>query len=133
MLGFFNDGCMPEISAVIFNHLATWGKTDALCNEIKNVSMDFQTIRTDNFNIKTEYSKKKDYKESLLDGMQIYHNPYAQYPIEENFFKHKDVAQCFGYKPGTDCLVYDGDDGSNYNNGFLLFRSVTRRHSVLPK
>lgn len=131
LLGLFNDECMSEISAVIFNPLATWGKTDALCdNVVKDVDMKFFSIRTENFKPKQELVEKADYKESLLDGMQIYHNPFAKNPVDENFFKHKDVAQCLQYDSYKDCLYYDGDENSNYNNGFLLFRTVFRTHII---
>jgi len=123
-LGFFNDNCMPEISAVIFSHLATWGKTDALCDKIDEVEMLFATLRTENFNMIPNITTKATYRESIFDGLQIYHNPYALYPINEDFFRRKEVAQCFDFNESTDTLIYDVDN--NYNDGFLAFRSINR-------
>jgi hypothetical protein len=42
--------------------------------------------------------------ESLTDGVQIYHNPYALNPLDPNLFRRKGVVQVFLDKT-TGCWV----------------------------
>ena len=111
LLGLFNDSYMPEVSAIVFNHLATWGKLDALIEPSPtNSNMRFQTIELDEGQFKAQVTPKSKYKESIYAGLQIYHNPYANIPLPEDFFEHKDVNQCFGYMD-TEHLYYDNYNG----------------------
>lgn len=110
-LGLFNDRFMPEVSAIVFNHLATWGKLDALVKPSPtNSNMIFRTIELEYGQPKAQITPKSKYKESILAGLQIYHNPYANIPLPEDFFEHKDVNQCFGYMD-AEHLYYDNYDG----------------------
>lgn len=122
-LGWFNDDSMKEVSAVIFNPTATFGKTDALCKMNENEEIIFSTVRTKNNRLDLSICSKRDYYETILDGLQVYHNPYAKYPLDEDFFFNKDVVQCIGYDPNTQALIYDSN---LYNNGFLFFRLVNK-------
>jgi hypothetical protein len=42
--------------------------------------------------------------ESLTDGVQIYHNPYALNPLDPNLFRRKGVVQVF-LDEATGCWV----------------------------
>lgn len=119
-LGFFNDDRMRDVSAVIFNPIATWGKVDAL-SQCDDLSMIFyETIKRDNDMLIHERVPQSQYSESIFSGLQIYHNPFASHPISPDLFGGDEVTQCFGYCPGTEFLGYD-----NLSN-ILMFRSVFR-------
>lgn len=38
---------------------------------------------------------KRRYEEHLLDGLRVYHNPFAAYPLDTTFFRHPQVFQSF--------------------------------------
>ena len=58
---------------------------------------------------------KQEYKENLLDGLRIYHNPFATHPLEPGLFRNNSVFQW--YFEGNETLV-------EQHEGDLLFRSV---------
>ena len=81
-IGLFQNDGMPEVSAVIFNTCATWGKVRALCAD-PNPNIYFTALRL-NFTGPMPHcieANKGEYKESLLDGLHVYHNPAARHPL----------------------------------------------------
>ena len=85
---------MKEISAVVFSNVATFGKVRAL-SAGENERVFFDTVRSDSsglFPIE-ETVPLRDYSESLLDGLKVFHNPYAANPLSRHLFRDKGVAQ----------------------------------------
>jgi hypothetical protein len=118
-LGMFSTPAYPEISAVIFNGCATMGKVTAL-SEDPNPNILFEALRSNPAGVDPIKIQcfKPDYKESLLDGLRIYHNPFATNPLDLQVFRDDDVFQ--SYHSGED-WVYENNDGQ------LLFRRVEVR------
>jgi hypothetical protein len=118
-LGMFSTPAYREISAVIFNGCATMGKVTALSAD-PNPKIFFQALRSNAEGLDPIKIQclKADYKETLLDGLRVYHNPFALNPLDLKTFRHPDVFQ--SYRSGED-WVYE-----NYN-GQLLFRRVDVR------
>lgn len=115
-LGMFTTSAYQEISAVIFNGCATWGKVRAMSAD-PSPGITFSALR---LNLASDQPHiiqcaKQHYDESLLDGLRIYHNPYAIHPIDPALFRHQSVFQSYYSK---DEWVYEQMDGQ------LLFRSV---------
>jgi hypothetical protein len=97
-LGFFTTPEYEHISAVIYNPLATWGKVKALSelNEY-NRNCFFNAVYTNDNSesLIPEIAQgipKEKYQESLLDGLYVFHNPYAKYPFPEDIVKNSKVA-----------------------------------------
>jgi hypothetical protein len=92
-LGLFNDEEMSGISAIIFSCTATMGKLRALSNSPGIVI--FNSVWSEGQNgIPVEVKKTgEDYKESVVDGLQIYHNPFAQFPLSPRIFSRPGVVQ----------------------------------------
>lgn len=116
--GFFCNKQYETISAVIFNCNATWGKVVALAN--KN-NPNGQIISTWDAPPKGQPTyiicKSSEYKENILDGLIIFHNPYAKNPPSPCVFRGDRVVQFFpDYKSMT--LLEE-----NYNN-FLHSKNV---------
>ncbi|MPL66168.1 hypothetical protein SDC9_11837 [bioreactor metagenome] len=84
-LGFFNNDSMKEISAIIFSPLATWSKT-----KIYNDS----TMHMLNF-LTNDGTKVMIEKESIEDGLFIFHNPYAKYPLDKSLFRKGRICQVY--------------------------------------
>ncbi len=111
-LGFFNSDAMEEISAVIFSCIATWGKSNALSvGDAKGSRFDF--VRTDATGRPVPQTNvaKADYHESLEDGLQVFHNPYARYPLPPDLFRAEGVVQHYFDEDRGD-WVYEGIEGA---------------------
>ena len=93
-LGLFTSGRMSEISAILFSNTATMSKLHALNRDMEAL-MYFSALQ---FNahgsqpILQNFSKK-DYRESLLDGLYVFHNPHARYPLPFPYFNREDITQ----------------------------------------
>ena len=115
-LGLFATPAYREISAVIFSNCANMGKVRALSSD-PSPGIVFTALR---LNPASDHphiirAPKRCYEESLLDGLRVYHNPYATHPLDPALFRHPSVFQSF----------YDNDDWVyEQREGQLLFRSV---------
>lgn len=93
-LGFFTDDRMKEVSAIVFSSTATATKAQALKSEHYPNTI-FYAHRYD---IKS-WDKPKivvccggDFKETLLDGLHIFFNPYASFPLDPANLIHGDIT-----------------------------------------
>lgn len=96
-LGLFNDDRLREISAVIFSCTATWGKADACVTgetEHKTVHSTVWGSDSDGRPIR-RVGTPSEIGETVTDGLQIYHNPFALRPLNPNVFRRKGVVQEF--------------------------------------
>lgn len=121
-LGLFRSPAYREISAVIFNGLATMGKVRAMCADPSDGSV-FTALRLNPHSDQPHVIKqpKSHYQESLVDGLRIYHNPFATHVLDPAIFRHPSVFQ----------LYHDSEDRIHVEQrkGLLLFRSVV---TLLP-
>lgn len=90
--GLFLDDRMSEVSAVLYSSLATFGKARAL-SASRGVFV-FQAMRIrNNFEPIPIGARLPDYRESLRDGLRLFHNPFAARPLPEALFDVDDVRQ----------------------------------------
>jgi hypothetical protein len=91
-LGFFLDDRMKEVSAVLFSNIATWGKVRAM-NADPNPNILFGSKRFNEHGLKPHQKlvRKRDYLESLLDGVHIFLNPHAETPLPASMLNWPDV------------------------------------------
>lgn len=111
-LGFFKEEAMEEVSAVLFSCVATWGKANALSpGNPKSSYFDF--VRTDGAGRPMPHSAvpKPAYHETLEDGLQIFHNPYARFPLDPALFRAEGVVQHY-FDRDKDDWVYEGIAGA---------------------
>lgn len=116
-LGLFNDAGCSEISAVVYSCLATWGKIRALAKNPRYI-LSFTSFHP---NLASIYPRVfetpgSEYPEQLCDGLYVFRNPYAKYPLPSEVFDHPRVAKNIAL-PGND---FDFD----YPEDFLLARFV---------
>lgn len=109
-LGAFTDDGCREISAVIFSCTATWGKVDAMTAN-PSISRIFHTIwgSPPSGAPVVRSVPASEYTETLFDGLQVYHNPYALNPIDPKVFRRDGVVQVFG-DPKTKTLHWEGEE-----------------------
>lgn len=102
-LGLFNCSRFKHISAVIFSHLATWGKVDAMCGNPYTTVSSFWS--GPDGEMSSKISSGGDVSETITDGLRIYHNPYATHPLPLEVFRKEGVVQIWA----------DVDAGSLYS------------------
>ncbi|MDR8289019.1 hypothetical protein FPK70_20320, partial [Acinetobacter baumannii] len=99
-LGFFTTSEYEDISAVIYNPYATWGKVRALAEVTEaNKTTFFNALYTrDDVSESTlipdihKGIPKEEYTESIFDGLYIFHNPHAKYPFPDFLFNDPHIA-----------------------------------------
>lgn len=126
-LGIFNDDSWAEVSAVMFSCVATWGKAVAMSKH-HSLGVIHSSWGTD----ATGKSQPRVVgigvpSESITDGLQIFHNPFARRPLSPEVFRRKGVVQHF--------LTPDGPVRENYDSclQFRLAHKVVPREQVVGK
>ncbi|SHO58727.1 hypothetical protein [Vibrio quintilis] len=119
-LGFFANEEFEHISAVVFSCTASWGKLSAM-------GLDFGS----NVEVRSVWSSSKEgipekrvltnqeYVETTVDGLQVYHNPFARTPLPNQVFDKKGVVQTY-FNPYTKEITRNGLEHA------LYFRNVVR-------
>lgn len=103
--GLFLTDSMPEVSAVIFSSVATWGKVRALSADPNpNVIFSALALNTTSPVPHQIVARKADYGEKLLDGLRVYHNRGARYPLDPAIFRADEVMQSYWSKPDNDWI-----------------------------
>lgn len=115
-VGIFSSPAYSEISAVIFSSCATIGKVRALSSD-PNPGIVFTAVRYNPAGVQPHVVKqpKARYTERLVDGLRIYHNPFASRSLDPALFRHPGVFQSY-YQNGD--WVYEAREGQ------LMFRCV---------
>lgn len=116
-LGIFSRQEFRCVSAVMYSSVATYGKVRALGRS--DLGLVFQAVRIRN---NTELVKvtgdKSEYRETLRDGLRVFHNPNADTPLPDDLFDVEDVREF---------RVIDGDLAASSNpEGDLCMRQVFR-------
>lgn len=118
-VGLFNTYAAKEISAVIYNSTATWGKALALSSDPQSQSIFTAVSLNKSAALPHKVTlPKASYSEHLIDGLRVYHNPHAEHPLSPEIFRDRRVFQTYWDFAAND-WVYEQHDGQ------LLFRVVT--------
>lgn len=121
-LGLFNDETYSDISAVLYSSVATFGKARALSQDTGNFLFHAVRIK-DNYTPIRITASKREYQESLCDGMRLFINPYAKYPIRLEDFNDSGIRVFLPDKNGN-------LEMSCHEDGDLCMRFVQR---FIPK
>lgn len=93
-LGFFNNPDMSEVSAIIFSCTATWGKLSAMSeNDMTNTKVTSIWATAPHGAPEARNCSPEDHDEYILDGLQVYHNPFAKYPLSPDILRANRVVQ----------------------------------------
>ena len=117
-VGMFSDDAYKDVSAVVYGPLATWGKVRALANAPER-NIQFTTMHpSEGPGLMPELRTaiKANYVEHLLDGLYVFHNPYAERPLPANVFDHERLGR-FIVRP-------DGNLEERCPDDFLLMRML---------
>jgi hypothetical protein len=89
-LGYFNSLDYSHISAVIFSSIATVGKARLLSDDPRLILASYKKYNDLGTQPIYEILEKGEAKEHLLDGLTVFHNPYATIPFNaEEFYEPK--------------------------------------------
>lgn len=112
-VGVFMDDRYKEISAVIFSNCATVGKARALSKGDQPCVFKALRYRAEfgALEPRVVVAEKQNYEETLLDGLCVFHNPYALRPLDNRTFFGRDVSQYF-FDPTTVTFSTDASDGT---------------------
>jgi hypothetical protein len=125
-LGIFNNPLMNEISAIVFSCVATWGKLSAMSiNPYTNTEISSTWATPPDGVPEKKVCSPDKHNETVLDGLQVYHNPFAKHPLDPSFFRSARVVQSY-FDESVGEWVHEGRDNS------LQFRMVTARPKVPP-
>ena len=118
-LGVFGSDAHSEISAVIYNPAATWGKVRSMSALVKGERVVVNQLRYNPHSHLPHHvvGMKGTVSETLLDGTFVFHNPYASKPLSPGLFRNNSVAQVY-LDPAS------GDLFHHRREGHLLFRHV---------
>ncbi len=92
-LGYFCDAAYSEVSAVLFSTTATWSKVRAISDDPESNTI----FRAERFNaygtLPLEIvGQKPHYRETLLDGLILCLNPFADRPLDTQTFLNREIA-----------------------------------------
>lgn len=123
-VGLFCEDHYPEVSAVVYSSLATWGKVRALANNPHALTA-YTTLHPNPGELfpVVRAALKRDYSEHLLDGLFVLHNPSAKHPIPRGLLSHPRLCEVTVADDGE--LIMDAPDD------FLLLRML--QSFVRPK
>lgn len=119
-LGLFESPAFAEVSAVVWNPCATWGKVRTMSPLSEGERVVVKSVRFNPNDIVPHQTveTKPDTSEALLDGLFVFHNPFATHPLDPSVFRRNCIAQAYpDYEAGE--FVHERREGH------LLFRTIT--------
>lgn len=119
-LGLFCNPSMAGISAIIQSTAATWSKVGAMSSDPDLMVEAIYENRIEGYQTVFRGPNCR-YTESILDGLRVYHNPYATIPLDPSLFAHPEIFQATAKGPCMMELVSSGPQ-------LLVNRRTTRFH-----
>lgn len=91
-LGLFCDERMSGVSAVIQSTSGTWSKATAMSDD-PDIIIDAVYENRREGGMSFYRGPNALYNEHLLDGLRVYHNPFADYPLDPELFGPDEIFQ----------------------------------------
>lgn len=116
-VGLFCDGSYPEVAAVVYSSMATWGKVRALADNPEAMTA-YTTLHPNPGSLLpvVRCVMKQDYSEHLMDGLFVLHNPFAENPIPLGSLSHPRLCEI--------TVAADGELVMDAPEDFLLMRML---------
>lgn len=121
-LGYFTNPSHSHVSAVIFSNAATVSKARALSEDPRITIVSSQRYNDHGTQPTIEHKEKSQYKEDLLDGLVVFHNPFADIPFNVEKFNHNSLGH-YNFD------VENKEFISNLPHGFLFQRRASVRNT----
>jgi len=129
-LGYFLNPENSHVSGVLFTTCATFSKVRAL-SERKDDPAIFMSVR---YNVGgsepiVSEAKKEDYSESVVDGLNLYLNPFADHPLDLNLFNDEDIVVS-EFDPRTSELLVHVHSSALIQRMCLTFRKFEDKEEL---
>jgi len=98
-LGYFTRPEYSHVSALIFSNTATFSKVRLLSDDPRLTLVGYSKYNDYGTQPIEDVKFKGEYKEDLLDGLIIFHNPYADTPLN-NKELHNSIIAHSTFEPG---------------------------------
>lgn len=95
-LGYFTTPKYSHVSAVIFSNVATFSKVRMLSDDPRITLVQYRRYNDHGTQPIEGVEEKSNYHEHLLDGLVVFHNPYADIPFNIEEFYHPIIGH-YGY------------------------------------
>lgn len=106
-LGIFKNDAWSEVSAVLYSCVATWGKTVAMSTRPRLGEITAAWSTSASGESRARVSRIGLPSEQISDGLQIFHNPNAKYPLDPRIFRRAGVVQHYRSASGWEREEYD--------------------------
>ncbi|MDA2779787.1 hypothetical protein PDR89_09970 [Bacillus cereus group sp. Bc002] len=91
-LGYFTTPEFSHISAVIFSNTATFSKVRVMSDDPRITLVSSSRYNDFGTQANNRVTEKREYEEHLLDGLIVFHNPFASVPFNNKSFYHPVIA-----------------------------------------
>jgi hypothetical protein len=91
-LGYFTTPEFAHMSAVIFSNTATFSKVRVMCKDPRITLVSHSRYNDFGTQPNNNVTEKRNYEEHLLDGLIVFHNPFANIPFNNKAFYHPAIA-----------------------------------------
>jgi hypothetical protein len=115
-LGIFKNDSFADVSAVIFSNVATIGKARALAEDDGSMRYFlYERYDPNSDKPKCKMQKRSEYRETILDGLTVFLNPFARIKFNPRIFINREIA------------IWESSDLAYEPEDFLLNRII---HSI---
>lgn len=94
-LGLFEDTGHSDISAIVLSTTATWGKVEAMASEAHHRFITTVWWSEEQYKPIFKLSTTDNHSESIKDGLYVFHNPFAENPVDPDMFRREGITQVF--------------------------------------
>lgn len=116
-LGFFDCGKFSHVSAVVFSSTATWGKVDAMSGNPLAVVTTHWTAPD---GIRQKVSSGGEVGETITDGLRVYHNPYAKYPLDSAVFRKPGLVQMWADPDAREMIFEEAENSLHMRTAWVV-------------
>ena len=104
-IGIFRDSRYESISGILFSCTVTLGKLTSISKSVNNSELNMQQVLNIRHDSDFPHFKiqdvSEDNPEELTDGLFFFHNPYAKYPVSEDWFENVNTLQIIPTENGV--------------------------------
>lgn len=116
-LGYFTNPNHSHVSAVIFSNVATVSKARVISKDPRVAVVSYRKYNDFETQPTIGLKEKSQYQEDLLDGLVVFHNPYADIPFNIEEFLDKRIGH-------YDFDIENKDFISDIPHGLLFQRQI---------
>jgi hypothetical protein len=121
-LGYFTNPAHSHVSAVIFSNVATFSKVRVLSDDPRITLVKYKRYNDYGTQALEGVVEKSFYYEHLLDGMVVFHNPYADVPFDIEEFFHPVIGH-YGFDRETQKFISDIPHGTLFQRNIFVLNT----------